>query len=115
MQRSSPGENSANIYSLSLLERDHSRVRTREFRARGEDRLPARDRQGVGEAVAVVQRGWMPSLAKGSIAAPGFLCLVCVDRHDRDRARSDDEVELTGAGIPQTRLDDDPCFDEGRC
>jgi tRNA A37 threonylcarbamoyladenosine dehydratase len=67
-------------------------------------RLPAFG-QRIREAIAVIECGWMPSLAIAALCQTRKLGLVLIDRDDLDLSAVDKEVKLVPARFALAALD----------
>ena len=55
----------------------------------------------------------MPALPVLSVGSPGDVELVSVDGHNLERGLAEQQVQLPAARVPEARLDDDRCFQNG--
>lgn len=79
-----------------------------------QQRLPAGQRQRVGKAIAVIQRGGMTSLAVSAPGATRGVHLFGIDRDDLRAELEQPNIELTSAGVAQPRFEHDGGFEHGR-
>ncbi len=73
--------------------------------------MPGPVSQRVGEAVAEIKPGWMPSLSVSPPAANRTVGQVGIDRHDVHLGVAQEPVNNILPGRPQPSLDDDAQLD----
>jgi hypothetical protein len=89
-------------------------VGAREIIPLEQQRFIARPRQGIREAVAIIQSRRMPAFAEASPGKPGDGDLVGIDSNDLNAGFMEPKIELRATDLTEARLDDDGEFKNGR-
>ncbi len=77
-----------------------------------QERLAGCHRQGIREAVAVIQVGWMVALAVSPEGKTAGFGLLCIKGDDGDTEFPQKPIELDRSRLAMPRFDDDACFEK---